>query len=188
MTSMFELNSRFGEQLANATEYDAAIDEVLMPKEDVATYYAETFMVINVFAGNSDLPANSDMSALTAEIDESEEFEVFSGMFDSATSSIVPYDYADESSLYVYENGRWYDYGGQAEAEEIYYGSYSNLYDAFMESSDVINISEDDENYYLHNTGSENVLHDTFGRLFSLEFTNAELAEQQNAVVGIVDK
>lgn len=188
MTSMFELNSGIGEQLANASESDAAIEEVLMPKEDVATYYAETFMVINVFAGNSDLPADSDMAGLTAEIDEGDEFEVFSGMFDSATSSIVPYAYADANSLFVYENGMWNDYGGQAEAEEIYYGSYSNLHDAFMESADVINISEDDENYYLHNIGSENVLHDTFGRLFSVEFTNAELSEQQNAVVGIVDK
>lgn len=188
MTSMFELNSGIGEQLANASESDAAIEEVLMPKEDVATYYAETFMVINVFAGNSDLPADSDMAGLTAEIDEGDEFEVFSGMFDPATSSIVPYAYADADSLFVYENGMWNDYGGQAEAEEIYYGSYSNLHDAFMESADVINISEDDENYYLHNIGSENVLHDTFGRLFSVEFTNAELSEQQNAVVGIVDK
>lgn len=188
MTSMFELNSGIGEQLANASESDAAIEEVLMPKEDVATYYAETFMVINVFAGNSDLPADSDMAGLTAEIDEGDEFEVFSGMFDPAKSSIVPYAYADADSLFVYENGMWNDYGGQAEAEEIYYGSYSNLHDAFMESSDVINISEDDENYYLHNIGSENVLHDTFGSLFSVEFTNAELSEQQNAVVGIVDK
>ena len=188
MTSMFELNSGIGEQLANASESDAAIEEVLMPKEDVATYYAETFMVINVFAGNSDLPADSDMAGLTAEIDEGDEFEVFSGMFDPAKSSIVPYAYADADSLFVYENGMWNDYGGQAEAEEIYYGSYSNLHDAFMESADVINISEDDENYYLHNIGSENVLHDTFGRLFSVEFTNAELSEQQNAVVGIVDK
>lgn len=188
MTSMFELNSGIGEQLANASESDAAIEEVLMPKEDVATYYAETFMVINVFAGNSDLPQDSDMAGLTAEIDEGDDFEVFSGMFDPATSSIVPYAYADANSLFVYENGMWNDYGGQAEAEEIYYGSYSNLHDAFMESSDVINISEDDENYYLHNIGTENVLHDTFGSLFSVEFTNAELAEQQNAVVGIVDK
>src|SRR5699024_5789866 len=188
MTSMFELNSGIGEQLANASESDAAIEEVLMPKEDVATYYAETFMVINVFAGNSDLPADSDMAGLTAEIDEGDEFEVFSGMFDPAKSSIVPYAYADADSLFVYENGMWNDYGGQAEAEEIYYDSYTILHYAFMESSDVINISKDDENYYLHNFGSENVLHDTFGSLFSVEFTNAELSEQQNAVVGIVDK
>src|SRR5699024_10470485 len=32
MTSMFELNSGIGEQLANASESDAAIEEVLMPK------------------------------------------------------------------------------------------------------------------------------------------------------------
>ena len=188
MTSMFEMNSGLGEQLSNAEESDAALEEVLMPKEDVSTYYAETFMVIHVFTGDSEQPADSDMAGLTAEIDESDAFEVFSGMFDPAESAVVPYAYANTDSLFVYENGMWNDYTGQADAEEIYYGSYSNLYDAFMESADVVNVSEDDENYYLHNIGSEDVLHDTFGTLFSVEFTNADLAEQQNGVIGVVDK
>lgn len=182
------MNSGLGEQLSNAEESDAALEEVLMPKEDVSTYYAETFMVIHVFTGDSEAPADSDMAGLTAEIDESDAFEVFSGMFDPVQSAVVPYAYANTDSLFVYENGMWNDYTGQAEAEEIYYGSYSNLYDAFMESADVVNVSEDDENYYLHNIGSEDVLHDTFGTLFSVEFTNADLEQQQNGVIGVVDK
>lgn len=188
MTSMFEMNSGLGEQLSNAEESDAAPEEVLVPKEDISTYYAETFMVIHVFTGDSEAPADSDMAGLTAEIDESDAFEVFSGMFDPVQSAVVPYAYANTDSLFVYENGMWNDYTGQAEAEEIYYGSYSNLYDAFMESADVVNVSEDDENYYLHNIGSEDVLHDTFGTLFSVEFTNADLEQQQNGVIGVVDK
>ena len=82
----------------------------------------------------------------------------------------------------------WNDYTGQAPADQIYYGSYSNLYDAFMESSEVINVSEDDDNYYLHNIGTETVLHDTFGTLFNVEFTNADTSQQKNGVVGVVDK
>ncbi len=188
MTSMFEMNSGLGEQLSNAEESDASLEEVLMPKEDVSTYYAETFMVIHVFTGESEEPADSDMAGLTAEIDEGDAFEVFSGMFDPAQSAVVPYAYANTDSLFVYENSMWNDYTGQADPEEIYYGSYSNLYDAFVESADVMNVSEDDENYYLHNIGSEDVLHDTFGTLFSVEFTNADLEQQQNGVVGVVDK
>lgn len=188
MTSMFEMNSGLGEQLSNAEESDASLEDVLMPKEDVSTYYAETFMVIHVFTGESEEPADSDVAGLTAEIDEGDAFEVFSGMFDPAQSAVVPYAYANTDSLFVYENSMWNDYTGQADPEEIYYGSYSNLYDAFVESADVMNVSEDDENYYLHNIGSEAVLHDTFGTLFSVEFTNADLEQQQNGVVGVVDK
>src|SRR5699024_10057365 len=145
MTTKFELNSGIGETLSSASESDASIEEVMMPKEDVTTYYAETFMVINLYAaGNTETPADNDMAGLTAEIDEREEMEVFSGQFDPATSTVVPYAYANSESLFVNEGGMWNDYTGQAPADQIYYGSYSNLYDAFMESSEVINVSEDD--------------------------------------------
>lgn len=189
MTTKFELNSGIGETLSSASESDASIEEVMMPKEDVTTYYAETFMVINLYAaGNTETPADNDMAGLTAEIDEREEMEVFSGQFDPATSTVVPYAYANSESLFVNEGGMWNDYTGQAPADQIYYGSYSNLYDAFMESSEVINVSEDDDNYYLHNIGTETVLHDTFGTLFNVEFTNADTSQQKNGVVGVVDK
>lgn len=188
MTSMFELNSGIGELLASAEESDASVEDVLMPKEDVTTYYAETFMVINMFTGDSEEPADSDATGLTAEIDESEDFEIFSGMYDAAQDAIVPYAYANTDSLFVYESGMWNDYTGQADADEVYYGSYSNLYDAFMESADVMNVSEDDEYYYVHNIGTESVLHDTFGKVFSVEFTNADLEKQKNGVVGVIDK
>lgn len=188
MTSMFELNSGIGELLASAKESDASVEDVLMPKEDVTTYYAETFMVINMFTGDSEEPADSDATGLTAEIDESEDFEIFSGMYDAAQDAIVPYAYANTDSLFVYESGMWNDYTGQADADEVYYASYSNLYDAFMESADVMNVSEDDEYYYVHNIGTESVLHDTFGKLFSVEFTNADLEKQKNGVVGVIDK
>lgn len=188
MTSMFELNSGIGEILNSAEESDASLEDVLMPKEEVSTYYAETFMVINVFTGGSEEPANNDAAGLTAEIDESDGFEIFSGMYDLAQDAIMPYAYANTDSLFVYESGMWNDYTGQAEADEIYYASYSNLYDAFMESSEVMNVSEDDEYYYLHNIGTEEGLHDTFGTLFNVEFTNADLEQQKNGVVGVVDK
>ena len=188
MTSMFELNSGIGAMLDSADESDASVEDILMPKEDVTTYYAETFMVINMFTGDSEQPADSDAAGLTAEIDESEDFEIFSGMYDAAQDAIVPYAYANTDSLFVYESGMWNDYTGQADADEVYYASYSNLYDAFMESADVMNVSEDDEYYYVHNIGTESVLHDTFGKLFSVEFTNADLEKQKNGVVGVIDK
>ncbi|CDZ99792.1 hypothetical protein BN1048_00657 [Jeotgalicoccus saudimassiliensis] len=188
MTSMFELNSGIGALLDSAEESDAAVEDILMAKEDVSTYYAETFMVINVFTGDSDQPADSDSVGLTAEIDESDEFEILSGMYDQAQDTIVPYAYANTDSLFVYESGMWNDYTGQADPEEVYYASYSNLYDAFVDSADVMNVSEDDEYYYLHNIGTEEALHDTFGTLFNVQFTNADLEQQKNGVVGVVDK
>src|SRR5699024_12260952 len=66
--------------------------------------------------------------------------------------------------------------------------SYSNVYDAFMESEDVIDVLEDDDNYYLINVGQEEILHETFGTLYQVEFTNADPESQNNAVVAIVDK
>lgn len=188
MTSMFEMNSGLGEQLSNAEESEASLENVLMPKKDVTNYYAETFLVIHAFKGDSEMPVDTDMAGLTAEIDEKDAFEVFSGMYDPAQKAVVPYVYANNNTLFVYENGIWNDYTGQASSEEIYYGSYSNLYDAFVESAEVINVSEDDEHYYLHNIGLENVLHDTFGTLFSVEFTNADFEQQQNGIIGVVDK
>ena len=50
MTTKFELNSVLEKRSAAQIESDASIEEVMMPKEDVTTYYAETFMVINLYA------------------------------------------------------------------------------------------------------------------------------------------
>src|SRR5699024_8227194 len=120
--------------------------------------------------------------------EEGDNFQVYSGQYDESIQKVQPYAYADEDTLLVQENGTWNDYTGQAPADEVYYGSYSNVYDAFMESEEGIDVLEDDDNYYLINVGQEDVLHETFGTLYQVEFTNADPESQNNAVVAIVDK
>ena len=187
--SLFELNEDVAEELEDAEESDATLEEVLKDKDDVTSYYAETYMMINAFDGSSDKAADNDLVGLTAEInEEGDNFQVYSGQYDESIQKVQPYAYADEDTLLVQENGTWNDYTGQAPADEVYYGSYSNVYDAFMESEDVIDVLEDDDNYYLINVGQEEVLHDTFGELYQVEFTNADPESQNNAVVAIVDK
>ena len=187
--SLFELNEDVAEELEDAEESDATLEEVLKDKDDVTSYYAETYMMINAFDGSSDKAADNDLVGLTAEInEEGDNFQVYSGQYDESIQKVQPYAYADEDTLLVQENGTWNDYTGQAPADEVYYGSYSNVYDAFMESEDVIDVLEDDDNYYLINVGQEEVLHDTFGELYQVEFTNADPETQNNAVVAIVDK
>lgn len=187
--SLFELNEDVAEELEDAEESDATLEEVLKDKDDVTSYYAETYMMINAFDGSSDKAADNDLVGLTAEInEEGDNFQVYSGQYDESIQKVQPYAYADEDTLLVQENGTWNDYTGQAPADEVYYGSYSNVYDAFMESEDVIDVLEDDDNYYLINVGQEEILHETFGTLYQVEFTNADPESQNNAVVAIVDK
>lgn len=57
-----------------------------------------------------------------------------------------------------------------------------------MENSDLLDISEDDEFYFIYNIGDEESLHETFGSIFNVEYTGANTDEMENAVVGVVDK
>ena len=68
--SLFELNEDVAEELEDAEESDATLEEVLKDKDDVTSYYAETYMMINAFDGSSDKAADNDLVGLTAEINE----------------------------------------------------------------------------------------------------------------------
>src|SRR5699024_4596416 len=78
--SLFELNEDVAEELEDAEESDATLEEVLKDKDDVTSYYAETYMMINAFDGSSDKAADNDLVGLTAEInEEGDNFQVYSG-------------------------------------------------------------------------------------------------------------
>src|SRR5699024_11620826 len=66
--SLFELNEDVAEELEDAEESDATLEEVLQDKDDVTSYYAETYMMINAFDGSSDKAAANDLVGLKAEI------------------------------------------------------------------------------------------------------------------------
>lgn len=186
--SMFELNSGIGSLLENAEPSDANINDVLKPSDEITTYFSETFMVIHVFAGGSEYPADSDFAGLNAEIDESGGFEVYTEFYDTLSGTFLPNIYANEIQFLAHDGSQWIDQTGTAGSEEVYYGNYSNLYDAFMTTSDLISISEDEDYYFLYNIGVEKSLHDVFGSIFNVEYTGADMDAMQNAVVGIVDK
>lgn len=188
ITSMFIGNSGIAELLDNAEESDADIEEVLKPSEEITTYFAETYMVIHAFAAGSDTPAESDVAGLSAEIDESDGFEVFSQVYDKESGKLLPNIYANPDQFAAFDGTGWIDQTGTAESDEVFYGSYSNLHEAFMENSDVIDVSEDDDYYFLHNIGDEESLHETFGSIFNVEYTGANTDEMENAVIGIVEK
>ncbi len=188
ITSMFEMNSGLAELLDNAEESDADIEEVLKPADEVTSYFSQTFMVIHAFAAGSDTPAESDVAGLNAEIDESDGVEVYSEVYDMNSGTFIPNIYANPDQLAAYDGAGWADQTGTAESEEVYYGTYSNLHEAFMETSDVIEISEDDDYYFLHNIGEEESLHEQFGNIFNVEYTGANMDEMENAVIGVVDK
>ena len=185
---MFENNVDPIEEFEDAEESDETLEDVLKHKDEVTSYYSEAFLFINVFDGEEE-PRDSDIVGLTAEINENEdELQVYSGQWYEEAEEIFPYAYADNDTLLYLDEGTWTDITGQAEAEEIYYGTYSAIYDALMESEDVVEVYEDDDNYYLINVGQEEVLHETFGTIYNVEFTNADMDEQNNAVLAIVDK
>ncbi len=186
--SMFKLNSGIGGLLENAEPSDVEIDEVLKPLDEITSYFSETFMVIHIFTGDADYPADSDYAGLNAEIDESDGLEVYSEFYDSLSGTFMPNIYANEIQFLVHDGDRWIDESGTAGNEDVYYGSYSNLYDAFMTTRDVISISEDADYYFLHSIGSEPSLHEVFGSIYNVEYTGADMDEMQNAVVGIIDK
>lgn len=188
ITAMFENNVDPIEEFEDAEESDETLEDVLKHKDEVTSYYSEAFLFINVFDGEEE-PRDSDIVGLTAEINENEdELQVYSGQWYEEAEEIFPYAYADNDTLLYLDEGTWTDITGQAEAEEIYYGTYSAIYDALMESEDVVEVYEDDDNYYLINVGQEEVLHETFGTIYNVEFTNADMDEQNNAVLAIVDK
>ncbi|WP_462420026.1 YehR family lipoprotein [Salinicoccus sp. Marseille-QA3877] len=188
ITSMFIGNSGIAELLGNAEESDADIEEVLKPSEEISTYFAETYMAIHAFGAGSDTPAESDVAGLSAEIDERDGFEVFSQVYDKESGKLLPNIYANPDQFAAFDGTGWVDQTGTAESDEVFYGSYSNLHEAFMENSDVIDVSEDDDYYFLHNIGDEESLHETFGSIFNVEYTGANTDEMENAVVGIVEK
>lgn len=188
MTSMLTGNSGIAELLDNAEESDTDIEEVLKPTEEITTYFAETYMVIHAFGAGSDTPAESDVAGLSAEIDERDGFEVFSRIYDKESGQLLPNIYANPDQFAAFDGNEWIDQTGTAESEEVFYGSYTNLHEAFMESSDLIEVSEDDDYYFLSNIGDEQSLHETFGSIFNVEYTGANTDEMENAVVGIVEK
>lgn len=188
ITALFENNAEPIEAFEGAEKADVDLEDVLKPKDEVTSYYSETFMLINAFEAESDEPADTDLIGLTAEINEEDELQVYSGQWYQEDEFIYPYAYADSDTLLYIAEDKWTDITGEAEAEEIYYGTYSSVYDALMESEDVIEIFEDDDNYYLINVGQEEVLHETFGSIYEVEFQNADEESQNNAVLAIVDK
>lgn len=188
ITSMFAGNSELADLLDNAEDSDADIEEVLKPTEDITTYFAETYMVIHAFGAGSDTPTESDIAGLTAEIDERDGFEVFTQLYDKESGELLPHIYANPDQFAGFDGNSWVDQTGTAESDEVFYGSYSNLHEAFMENSDILDISEDDEFYYVYNIGDEESLHDTFGSIFNVEYTGANTEEMKNAVVGMIDK
>lgn len=188
MTSMLELNAELVEMLDGASESNADVSEVLKPAEDLTTYYSESFVAIHVFRGDSSEPLNSDVEGINAEMDVRDGTEAYSEYYNTATGEFEEHLYRDEEGYYEFDGTQWTDAPEISKDEDIYYGSYSNLYEAFMETEDVINVSEDDDYYYLHNVGTEEVLHETFGSVFNVEYTGADETAMENAVVAAVDK
>src|SRR5699024_1982258 len=127
ITSMFTLNSGIAELLDNAEESDEDIEEVLKPTDEITSYSSQTSMVIHFFGAGSDTPVDSDATGVTAEIDESDGFEVYAELLDTETGEFTPNIYANDEQLATYDGSGWIDETGRAESEEVYYGSYSNL-------------------------------------------------------------
>lgn len=188
MTSMLELNSELVEMLGSASESEADVSEVLKPAEDLTTYYSEAFVAIHVFQGDASEPMNSDVEGMNAEMDVRQGTEAYSEYYNTAIGEFEEYLYRNEDGYYGFDGNQWVDAPELSAGEDIYYGSYTNLHDAFMDTEDVINVSEDDDYYYLHNIGNEEVLHETFGNVFNVEYTGADESAMENAVVAAVNK
>ena len=188
MTSMLEMNSELAEMMSGASESDADAGDILMLADDLTTYYSEAFVAIHVFQGDSGEPSQSDVEGMNAEVDERDHTEAYSKYYNTETGEFEEYLYRDEDGYYIFDDTKWTDTDELSPDEDIYYGRYTNLYDAFMETENIINVSEDEEYYYIHNIGTEAVLHETFGNIFNVEYTGADESEMENAVVASVDK
>lgn len=191
MTFLINSNPELIEVINDSEETDLSIDDVLMPQDDVTTYNTSTNLGVFGFLRDNPEPEFFDAVGLRAMVDERAGLKIYAEQYDFETQQSVPYAYGDNATneMYMNENGQWRDIEGEAEPEEIMYGTYSNVEPILRDDlSDLIEVRETDDYYVLYYLGEDKGIFDSLGELFSVEFTNANMDEMTTGVFGIINK
>lgn len=190
VTFLVSSNPELIDVINSAEETDLTVDDVLMEQDSVTTYNTATYLGVYGFTEDTDEPAFSDTVALRGAVDERDGLRVLVDQYDPAAGDYAPHGFGDtgDGETFLFDGVSWQDYSAEAGAEEIMYGLYMNVEPILKELSDTIEVRETEDYYVLYYVGESEAVYDSFGSLFEVEFTNANMDELVSSVFGIINK
>lgn len=173
----------------NAAETGKSMEDVLKAPSEITSYIQDTSIIIEVTEGEQIV--NQSFQGITAEIDEADgNLEVASDYFDENFQIIQPHGYGNSGTgeLFMYTGAGWEDYSAQYEAEELIYGTYSNLHKIIGQMPDSLQVLEEGDYDILYYTGNDDIVHQLYQDNFKVEFTGANMDELEMGLVAFINK
>lgn len=188
LDSAYDIDENKVNMIEKATETDQSIEDVLKDPSEITSYREDTSIIIEVTEGEE--LVNKSFQGIVAEVDKSDGLEVASDYFDENFEIIQPHGYgnSDTEELYMYTESGWTDYSSEYGAEDLVYGTYSNVHEIINQMPDSMKVMEEGDYDLLYYTGNDDIVHQLYQDTFQVEFTGADMEKLEMGFVAFVNK